>query len=197
MLARSRYLAGERLPAGYRWRPPVGCARPRRIGARRPTRRRGAGRQLVHHWRVPGEPPADEPPQPQPRAHRHCASLRRFAARRGLPAGTGGKSRPVIRISHDGGKTWRTAAGHPRGGGSHPMVAWGPGPRTGRARLYYTAMGGPFPYHFEVSYSDNEGRTWHLGFTAHHTARLGHRHRGHGRRYQPSEPELRHPLPRL
>ena len=85
------------------------------------------------------------------------------------PQGPGEKSRPVIRISHDGGKTWRTAAGHPRGGGSHPMVAWGPGPRTGRARLYYTAMGGPFPYHFEVSYSDNEGRTWHLGFTANHT----------------------------
>ena len=85
------------------------------------------------------------------------------------PKGPGEKSRPVIRISHDGGKTWRTAAGHPRGGGSHPMVAWGPGPRTGRARLYYTAMGGPFPYHFEVSYSDNEGRTWHLGFTANHT----------------------------
>ena len=49
------------------------------------------------------------------------------------------------------------------------MVAWGPGPRPGTARLYYTAMGGPYPYHFEVSYSDNEGRTWHLGFTANHT----------------------------
>ncbi len=86
------------------------------------------------------------------------------------PVGPGEKSHPVIRISHDGGKTWRTAAGHPRGGGSHPMVAWGPGPRAGKARLYYAAMGGPAPnYHFEVSYSDNEGRTWHLGFIADHT----------------------------
>ena len=76
---------------------------------------------------------------------------------------------PVIRISHDGGATWRTAAGHPRGGGSHPIVAWGPGPRPGKARLYYTAMGGPSPYHFEVSYSDNEGLTWHFGFIANHT----------------------------
>ena len=76
----------------------------------------------------------------------------------------------MIRISHDGGKTWRTAAGHPRGGGSHPMVAWGPGPRAGTARLYYAAMGGPAPnYHFELSYSNNEGRTWHLGFVANHT----------------------------
>ena len=85
-------------------------------------------------------------------------------------AGPGEHSHPVIRISHDGGRTWRTAAGHPRGGGSHPMVAWGPGPRAGKARLYYAAMGGPAPnYHFELSYSNNEGRTWHLGFVANHT----------------------------
>jgi hypothetical protein len=85
------------------------------------------------------------------------------------PQGPGAVSHPVIRISHDGGKTWRTVAGHPLGGGSHPMLAWGPGPTAGRARLYYTAMGGPYPWHFEVSYSDNEGATWHLGFIANHT----------------------------
>ena len=85
----------------------------------------------------------------------------------------GEHSSPVIRISHDGGKTWRTAAGRPRGGGSHPMVAWGPGPRPGKARLYYTAMGGPYPYHFEVSYSDDEGRTWRLGFIADNTRGWG------------------------
>ena len=85
-------------------------------------------------------------------------------------AGPGEHSHPVIRISHDGGKTWTTAAGRPRGGGSHPMVAWGPGPRRGKARLYYTAMGGPAPnYHFVVSYSDNEGRTWRQGFIANTT----------------------------
>jgi hypothetical protein len=84
--------------------------------------------------------------------------------------GPGEASHPVIRISHDGGRTWRTAAGRPRGGGSHPMVAWGPGPTRGSARLYYAAMTGvPNDYHFAVSYSDNEGRTWHLGFVANHT----------------------------
>lgn len=82
----------------------------------------------------------------------------------------GEHSHPVIRISRDGGRTWRTAFGHPRGGGSHPMLAWGPGPRAGTARLYYTAMGGePGNYHFVVSYSDNEGRTWRQGFVADHT----------------------------
>ena len=84
-----------------------------------------------------------------------------------------GSQHSVIRISHDGGATWRTAVGHPRGGGSHPMLAWGPGPRAGKARLYYTAMGGPYPYHFEVSYSDNEGLTWHFGFIANHTRGWG------------------------
>src|SRR5947207_15327813 len=54
-----------------------------------------------------------------------------------------GSQQSVIRISHDRGATWRTALGHPRGGGSHPMIAWGPGPRSGTARLYYGAMGGP------------------------------------------------------
>ena len=45
-----------------------------------------------------------------------------------------------------------------------------PGPRRGTARLYYTAMVGPAPnYHFIVSYSDNEGRTWHQGFIADNT----------------------------
>ncbi len=82
----------------------------------------------------------------------------------------GEASSPVIRISHDGGKTWRTTTSRPRGGGSHPMLAWGPGPRRGTARLYYTAMGGSHDnYHWIVSYSDNEGASWHQGFIADHT----------------------------
>ena len=87
-----------------------------------------------------------------------------------FPVGPGAVSHPVIRISHDGGRTWHTAIGRPLGGGSHPMVAWGPGPRAGTTRLYYTAMGGtPGNYHFEVSHSDNEGRTWHLDHVANTT----------------------------
>jgi len=85
-------------------------------------------------------------------------------------AGPGEESHPVIRISRDGGKTWRSTSGHPRGGGSHPMVAWGPGPTRGSARLWYTAMvGDPNNYHFGVSYSDNEGTTWHLSYIADNT----------------------------
>ena len=70
--------------------------------------------------------------------------------------------RTVIRISHDAGATWTTATGHPRGGGNHPVVAWGPGPVAGKARLYYIAMtssGGVCCY-FGISHSDNEGATW-------------------------------------
>jgi hypothetical protein len=85
-------------------------------------------------------------------------------------AGPGEDSHPVIRISHDGGRTWRTTAGRPRGGGSHPMVAWGPGPRAGSARLYYSAMvGDPNNYHFGISASDDEGRTWRLLYVADQT----------------------------
>ena len=50
------------------------------------------------------------------------------------------------------------------------MVAWGPGPTRGSARLWYTAMvGDPNNYHFGVSYSDNEGATWHLSYIADNT----------------------------
>jgi hypothetical protein len=85
-------------------------------------------------------------------------------------AGPGEDSHPVIRVSRDSGRTWRTVAGRPRGGGSHPMVAWGPGPTRGSGRLYYTAMTGrPNDYHFAVSYSDNEGRTWRLAYIADNT----------------------------
>ncbi len=87
-----------------------------------------------------------------------------------FPDGPGEVSHPVVRISHDGGKSWATRSAHLYGGGSHPMIAWGPGPRAGTTRLYYTAMGGsPNDYHFEVSHSDNEGLTWHLDYVANHT----------------------------
>lgn len=82
----------------------------------------------------------------------------------------GESSSAVLRISRDGGATWTTTAGRPRGGGSHPIVAWGPGPQAGAARLYYAGMGGtPGNYHWVVSYSDNEGATWRQGFVANRT----------------------------
>ena len=87
-----------------------------------------------------------------------------------FPVGPGEVSHPVVRISHNGGRTWVTRSARLYGGGSHPMVAWGPGPRAGSTRLYYTAMGGsPNNYHFEVSHSDNEGLSWHLDYVANHT----------------------------
>ncbi len=48
----------------------------------------------------------------------------------------------VVRISHDGGATWRsTKVGPGLGGGRgqsyHATIAWGPGPTEGSARLYW------------------------------------------------------------
>jgi len=74
----------------------------------------------------------------------------------------------VIRISHDAGASWTTAHGHPAGGGNHPVIAWGPGPKAGTARLYYMAMvgsGGSCCY-FGISHSDDEGATWSAPFVS-------------------------------
>ena len=128
----------------------------------------GAGWSTLGEFRVSPRPTSLTNRSREPIVAAHPFNPSRLAVV--YAAGPGEHSHPVIRISHDAGRTWRTVAGHPRGGGSHPMVAWGPGPRQGRARLYYTAMGGPAPnYHFIVSYSDNEGRTWHQGFIANTT----------------------------
>jgi hypothetical protein len=75
---------------------------------------------------------------------------------------------PVIRISHDGGRSWRQTASTPgavtrRGMGLHAALAWGPGP-GGRARLYWANMTTPGcgdpRFSLTTSFSDDEGRTW-------------------------------------
>ncbi len=75
---------------------------------------------------------------------------------------------PVIRITRDGGRTWRSTKSSPgsrsaRGMGLHAAIAWGPGP-GGRARLYWTNMTTPRcgdrGFSLATSYSDDEGGTW-------------------------------------
>lgn len=75
----------------------------------------------------------------------------------------------TLRISHDGGATWRDAKGRPyarsgRGPNFHAVIAWGPGPRHGSARLYWadtTVPGCDYAAHaVSVAYSDDEGATW-------------------------------------
>ncbi len=74
---------------------------------------------------------------------------------------------PIIRISRDGGRTWRSTkrspgAGSGRGVNLHAAIAWGPGP-SGRARLYWADMTSPGcsgGYSLSTAYSDDEGDTW-------------------------------------
>jgi hypothetical protein len=90
------------------------------------------------------------------------------AYQRFSPSGTCGLD-PGLRISHDGGRTWKEATGHPwrgsgRGPNFHSTIAWGPGPRTGSARLYWadtTVPGCDYSRHqLSVAWSDDEGATW-------------------------------------
>jgi hypothetical protein len=75
---------------------------------------------------------------------------------------------PVIRISRDGGKSWRSTRRSPaahsgRGLSLHAAIAWGPGP-TGGSRLYWTNMTTPGcgdpRFSLSTAYSDDDGDTW-------------------------------------
>ncbi len=74
-----------------------------------------------------------------------------------------------LRVTRNGGRTWREADGLPWAGTGrapnwHGTLAWGPGPVPGSARLYWadtTVPGCPFSTHrLSVAWSDDEGDTW-------------------------------------
>jgi hypothetical protein len=77
-----------------------------------------------------------------------------------------GRSIPALRISHDGGMSWRDATAMPwaasgRGPGIHAAIAWGPGPRPGSARLYWTgATIGADGLLLSIAWTDDEGANW-------------------------------------
>ncbi len=77
-----------------------------------------------------------------------------------------GLSIPALRISHDGGMTWRDATATPwaasgRSPGIHAAIAWGPGPRPSSARLYWTdATIGANGLLLSVAWTDDEGASW-------------------------------------
>jgi len=78
------------------------------------------------------------------------------------------RTNPTVRISHDGGRTWRSTrrsptAGSGRGVGLHAAIAWGPGPHGG-SRLYWANMTVPScgdgRFSLSTTFSDDEGATW-------------------------------------
>lgn len=106
----------------------------------------------------------------EPTVATHPTDPRRIAAvyLRRTRSSTCGIDTPV-RISHDGGLTWKTAKGRPwagsgRGPNIHAVIAWGPGPKPGSARLYWADMTAPGCNYAKlapsVAYSDDEGATW-------------------------------------
>jgi hypothetical protein len=75
---------------------------------------------------------------------------------------------PAVRISRDGGATWRDAPRRPWAGSArhpnwHAAVAWGPGP-AGKSRLYWadtTVADCSYSDHrLSVAYSDDFGASW-------------------------------------
>ncbi len=75
---------------------------------------------------------------------------------------------PIVRISHDGGRTWRStrrspSAGSGRGVSLHAAIAWGPGPNGG-SRLYWANMTvptcGDTRFSLSTTFSDDEGANW-------------------------------------
>ena len=75
---------------------------------------------------------------------------------------------PTVRISRDGGRTWRSTKRSPagrsgRGVSLHAAIAWGPGP-DGGSRLYWANMTvprcGDNRFSLSTTFSDDEGATW-------------------------------------
>jgi hypothetical protein len=125
--------------------------------------------RVLHERRVGPAPKSVADRAWEPVVATHPTDPRRIAVvyeHRG--PGAGCSINPVIRISRDGGRTWRSTPSRPgstsrRGMGLHAALAWGPGPR-GATRLYWANMTTPGcgngRFSLTTSYSDDEGRTW-------------------------------------
>lgn len=102
------------------------------------------------------------------RPHTIAVAYQRFSPDECLAA-------PGIKISHDGGRTWREVTRYPwwgsgRGPGLHAAIAWGPGP-TSSARLYWvdTTTTGHDGLSIGIAWSDDEGASWSRLYVEHST----------------------------
>lgn len=130
-----------------------------------PVAAAGPAWRVVHVQRVSRDPVSLVTRTSEPIVAAHPTDPRRIAAV--FPDGNETDGTPTIRITRDGGRTWQDVPGRPVGGGNHPVIAWGPGPRQGSARLYYSGMAGvPGALHHAISWSDDEGRTWSRPYLA-------------------------------
>ncbi len=124
---------------------------------------------VVHETRVSHVPRSVDDRAWEPVVAAHPTDPDRLAVvyqHRGLGAAC--RLNPTVRISHDGGVTWRPTrssptAGSGRGVSLHAALAWGPGP-TGASRLYWVNMTVPScgdgRFSLTTTHSDDEGATW-------------------------------------
>jgi hypothetical protein len=77
--------------------------------------------------------------------------------------------KPGLRVSRDGGSSWTKTSAKPWAGSGripnyHATIAWGPGPKSGSARLYWadsTVSNCKYTDHrLSIAYSDDMGATW-------------------------------------
>lgn len=148
---------------------PAASPTPRRTPTPQPSPAKVIQARVLHEHRVGPAPKSVADRAWEPVVATHPTDPRRIAVvyeHRG--PGAGCSIDPLIRISRDGGRTWRSTRSHPgsrsrRGMGLHAAIAWGPGPRGG-ARLYWANMTTPGcgdgRFSLTTSYSDDEGRTW-------------------------------------
>lgn len=150
-------------------RPPSAVPAPGSAATARPASPSGVAVSVAHERAVSHVPASVDDRAWEPVVATHPTDPDRIAVvyqHRG--PGTACRLNPTVRISRDGGLTWRSTRSSPaarsgRGVSLHAAIAWGPGP-SGGDRLYWANMTvprcGDGRFSLSTAYSDDEGATW-------------------------------------